>query len=142
MKKWNVFQISFFTLLCILLDCAGRIFAAECRLPLWIDSFGTVLSAYIGGPVAGCIVGITANLIYGIMNHVSYIYSLTSIALAVIVGIAAKRNALNHFFGTMSVSVLATLFSIVISVPLNILYYGGYTGNMWGDGVILPVKTA
>jgi energy-coupling factor transport system substrate-specific component len=36
----------------------------------------------------------------------------------------------------MTVAVWTALAALVISVPLNMLFYGGNTGNLWGDGVI------
>ena len=136
MKKWKIYQFALFVALCILLNVGGRLLSAHFRLPLWLDSFGTVLCAYAAGPVCGAIAGLTGNLIYGMVNHVSYYYGLTSIALGVIVGLAAKKRKLNSLFGTLTVSALAAGAAIIISCPLNMLFYGGKTGNLWGDGVI------
>ena len=136
MKHWKIWQIGLFVALCIMLNYGGRLLAARFSLPLWMDSFGTVLCAYIGGPVCGAVVGVTGNLIYGMATRGGYIYALTSLALGVIVGLAAKKERLNTIFGTMSVSAQAAVASIVISVPLNVIFSGGSTGNMWGDGVI------
>lgn len=140
MKRWKTLHIGLFVILCILLNYAGRLLAAHFNLPLWLDSFGTVLCACIGGPVCGAIVGVSGNLIYGMMNGMinglSSIYALTSAALGVIVGIAAKRDKLKTMFGTLTVATMAAAVAIVVSVPLNILFYDGSTGNLWGDGVI------
>lgn len=136
MKKWKAYQISLFVCCCILLNYGGRQLADYYALPLWLDAFGTVLSAYVGGPFCGSVVGLTGNLIYGMTNHISYIYSLTSIALGLIVGISARKKALRSMFGTMTVSALAAFAAVAVSVPLNVLFNNGSTGNIWGDGVI------
>ena len=136
MKKWKIWQIALFVALCIGLNYGGRLLAAHNNLPLWLDSFGTVLCAYIAGPVCGGIVGVTGNIIYGMMNHNSYIYAFTSLALGIIVGIAARKDRLATILGTMTVGASAAVASIIISVPLNIIFNGGSTGNLWGDGVI------
>ena len=136
MKKWKTYQIGLFIALCILLNYGGRLLSTRFEMPLWLDAFGTALCAYIGGPVCGAIVGLTANLIYGMAVHSSVIYALTSMALGIIVGLAAKKDKLSTMFGTMSVSAVAAFTSIAISVPLNIIFHNGSTGNLWGDGVI------
>ncbi len=136
MKEWKIWKISLFVLFCILLNYGGRVLAEYFELPMWLDSFGTVISAYIGGPFLGVIVGVTANFIYGTLNHVSYVYAVTSAAIALIVGIASRKKKLQTLFGTMAVSSQTALVSAVISTFLNLLYYGGRTGNMWGDGVM------
>lgn len=136
MKDWKLYKIISFVCLCILLNVGGRLFALHYQLPVWLDSFGTALAAYVGGPVVGSIVGVTGNLIYGFYNNVSHIYALTSVALAIIVGEAGKRGMMNDAFGTMSVSSLVAIVCLVVSAPLNLTYYNGSTGNLWGDGVM------
>ena len=138
MKPWKTWRIVLFVALCVLLNCAGRRLAANFQLPLWLDSFGTVLCAHVGGPVCGGLVGVTGNIIYGMMfrNNYSFVYALTSVTLGVIVGIAARRDHLSTLFGTLSVASLAALAATAISAPLNLIFFGGSTGNLWGDGVI------
>ncbi len=136
MKKWKIWQIVLFTSLCVGLNVGGKLFAARLQLPFWADSFGTALCAYIGGPVCGAVVGLTGNLAYSVVNNLSAAYSITSIALGIIVGIAAKRKQFNQFYGFMKTASLVMLTALIVSVPLNFIFHGGYTGNRWGDGVI------
>ena len=136
MKEWKTYKISLFTVLCILLNGAGRMLASSLSLPLWLDSFGTVLCAYVGGPVCGAIVGVVSNLIYDLINPFSYIYCITGLALGIIVGLAARKERLSTIFGTMAISAQAAFTGLVVSVPLNIIFHGGSTGNLWGDGII------
>ena len=136
MKKWKLYQFALFICLCLALNYGGRTLAAHFSLPLWLDSFGTVLCAYVAGPVCGSIVGVTLNLLYGMTSPLAAIYGLTSVTLAIVVGLAAKKKKLETLFGTMTASSAASLAAIVISIPLNLLFHGGSTGNIWGDGVI------
>ena len=136
MKKWKTYQFAFFIILCIALNFAGRIVASSGELPIWLDTFGTMLCAYIAGPLIGSLVGITGNLIDAMSTGTSAIYALTSVAIAVILGISARRKMMEKWFGAMSISVFISLASTAISVPLNYLFYDGRTGNIWGDGVI------
>ena len=136
MKRWKTWQIGLFAALCILLNYGGRQLADTFDLPLWLDSYGTVLCAYAGGPVCGAIVGVASNMINGMVNHVSYIYALTSLALGVIVGFGARRRRMDTVFGTMALAAMSTVAAVLISVPLNMIFYQGSTSNLWGDGVI------
>ena len=122
--------------MCVCLNVCGRLVSVRFELPLWADSFGTALCAYIGGPVCGALVGMTGNLAYGVVNHLSFVYSLTSIALGVIVGIAAKKRWFDQFYGFMCAASLTMFTALVVSVPVNIIFNEGYTGNKWGNGVI------
>ena len=136
MKNWKTWQIVLFTVLCVCLNIGGKLLAVWLELPLWADSFGTVLCAYIAGPVCGAMVGLTGNLSYCVVNHFSAAYSITNIAVGIIVGIAARRNWFDHFYGFMKAASLVVLTGLVVSVPLNMLLDNGFTGNKWGDGVV------
>ncbi|MBO6147560.1 MAG: HD domain protein, partial [Lachnospiraceae bacterium] len=136
MKNWKTWQIALFTAICVCLNVGGKILAFSLELPLWADSFGTTLCAYIAGPVCGAIVGLTGNLAYGAIDHFSVAYSVTSIALGIIVGIAAKGKWFDRFYGFMKAASMAVFTALIVSVPLNLMLSGGYTNNKWGDGVI------
>ena len=136
MKKWKTWQIVLFIALCICLNVGGKLIAVNLELPLWADSFGTALSAYVAGPICGAMVGLTGNLSYCMVNRLSAVYSITSIALGLIIGIAAQRKWFDRFYGFMKAASLAMVTALIVSVPVNFFFDNGYTGNKWGDGVI------
>jgi energy-coupling factor transport system substrate-specific component len=128
----------------------GKLFAGLLKLPLWLDSIGTVLSAMLAGPVVGAICGAINNIIYGLtMDPVSFIYGLTSIGIGLAVGVMAHNGRINSIGSAVVVGLVAACVSTVISTPINIGFWGGQTGNVWGDLVFawmiahhFPVWTA
>ena len=120
---------------CIFVNFLGRHIADVYSIPLWLDCFGTVFAAYVLGPVSGAIGGATGNLIYSFWNPPSLAYGLTSIFIGVSVGLAARRKYFDSFFGATSLAGGVTIGSVLISTVLNIAFYDGQTGNVWGDGV-------
>ena len=136
MKTRKTWQIVLFIATCVCLNVGGKLISVWLQLPLWADSFGTALCAYIAGPFCGAMVGFTGNMAYCVVNHLSAAYSVTNIALGVIVGIAVRRKWFDQFYGFMKTASLAVVTSLVISLPINIILDGGYTGNKWGNGVI------
>lgn len=136
MKNWKTWKIIIFITLCMCLNVFGKIFSVHFELPIWGDSFGTALCAYVGGPVCGAMVGLASNVAYSVIDHLSAAYSITSLALGIIVGIAAKYKWFDRFYGFMKAASLTMFTALIVSVPVNILFAGGYTGNKWGDGVI------
>lgn len=129
-------KVAVFVFACILVNLLGKYFASYFTLPVWLDSIGTVVSAYILGPVCGSIVGITMNITSSGFSAFSYVYGISSIAIATTVGLAAKKKLFNSFFGTMITGVIVTFFSVVFSVAVNWTCNAGMTNNIWGDGVI------
>src|SRR5699024_12170346 len=71
----------------------GKLFAGLLKLPLWLDSIGTVLASMLAGPVIGALSGIINNLIYGVtVDPISTVYAITSGAIGLIVGILAYKG--------------------------------------------------
>ena len=136
-KSW---QIILLTLCCILINYFGSLVASYYKLPLWLDSFGTFLTAYALGPICGVFVGVSGNLIYAFVNPVSAVYSITSICIALIFGEMAKHGWMKTINKACTLAVLIGFVSTVISVILNVVFYGGSIGNIWGDGLIMLLE--
>ncbi|MCR5700895.1 MAG: HD domain-containing protein [Lachnospiraceae bacterium] len=135
MKDKKSYKIVLFTILMIMINFYGKFIADYFQLPIWMDSFGTVVAAYVCDPFCGAVVGFASNYMYGIEDATSIAYSITSIAIGVTVGIAARKKLFETVFGTLTASVIVTIFSVLISTPINIIINNGRVGNVWGDGV-------
>lgn len=122
---------------CIGINYLGKLFASVLKLPLWLDSIGTCIGAILGGPVIGGICGAANNLIYGFTtgDSITLVYSLTSLGLGVAVGIMARLGRMATLPGAILTALVAGLTAVVISTPLNIMFWGGTTGNIWGDAL-------
>ncbi|NHM13750.1 HD domain-containing phosphohydrolase [Xiamenia xianingshaonis] len=136
MGQKKLYKTSLLVVLCVFVNYAGRILAETLELPVWLDTIGTVFAAYALGPVCGAMVGAALNVVYGLHDPMSWLYGFTSIAVGVIVGISAKKGAFDDLFGVLSTALTVTVVSVFVSVPINFFYKDGYTGNIWGDGVI------
>ena len=122
---------------CIGINYLGKLFASVLKLPLWLDSIGTCIGAILGGPIIGGICGAANNLIYGFTtgDSITLVYALTSLGIGVAVGIMARLGKMSNLPGAILTAVVAGLVAVVISTPLNIIFWGGTTGNIWGDAV-------
>lgn len=122
---------------CIGINYLGKLFASVLKLPLWLDSIGTCIGGILGGPIIGGICGAANNLIYGFTtgDAITLVYALTSLGIGVTVGIMARLRFMNTLPGAVLTACAAGLTAVVISTPLNIIFWGGTTGNIWGDAV-------
>lgn len=136
MYNKNSLFISFIITTCIILNFIGKIICYQFRLPISLDSVGTILTAYLFGPICSIIVAIASFLIIGMFHTPSFFYVLPNITIGVIIGICVQKNKFKDFFGVLSVSFLLTISCVLISTPLNYLLNEGYTHNVWGNGVI------
>ncbi len=120
---------------CIGINYLGKLFASVLKLPLWLDNIGTVIASTLGGPIIGAISGAANNLIYGFTtgDNITLIYSLTSLGIGLVVGILARLGFMSTFAKSLVTACGGGLAAVVISTPLNVMFWGGTTGNVWGD---------
>lgn len=135
MSKRKSYEIVLFIITTLVINYIGKAVAEHYSLPIWLDSIGTVLAAYVCDPFCGAVVGLAGNIIYGFKDPLALLYGFTSIAIGLCVGICARKKLFENLFGTLTASVIVTMFSVFISTPINLLVNGGMIGNMWGDGV-------
>ncbi|ACI17201.2 ECF transporter S component [Coprothermobacter proteolyticus] len=142
MSKKSMWSISFSTPVLVLIPVAvginyvGKLFAQLLKLPLWLDSIGTVIASMLSGPIVGSISGAINNIIYGLtMDPISFVYALTSVAIGLTVGIMAYKGRINNLWRAVVVGLVVALVAAVVSTPLNVIFWGGQTGNVWGDAL-------
>lgn len=129
---------------CIGINYLGKLFASVLKLPLWLDSIGTCIGGCLGGPLIGAICGAANNLIYGFSagDNITLVYALTSLGIGVAVGIMARLGFMKTFPKAILTACVAGLTAVAISTPLNVIFWGGTTGNVWGDAVFAATQAA
>ena len=142
MSKRSIWSLKLNTAALVLIPAAvginyiGKLFAGVLKLPLWLDAIGTVLAALLGGPIVGALCGAINNIIYGLtMDPISFAYALSSIGIGIAVGVLARLDKTKGIKGILILGVVVTIVSVVISTPINIIFWGGQTGNVWGDAL-------
>ena len=86
------YMIIGYTVLALLIDLLGRMMAERFMLPIWCDSIGTFLIAYIAGPVCGAVVGFTNNIIYGIFVDQQSMYCIVGALIGLVTGYFSKKK--------------------------------------------------
>ncbi|HEY8462927.1 MAG TPA: ECF transporter S component [Bacillota bacterium] len=114
----------------------GKSLAGILKLPLWLDSIGTVLASMLAGPVIGALSGAINNIIYGLtMDPIAFVYAITSVAIGLTVGIMTHRGWVANLWQALLAGVIVAAVAAVVSTPLNIGFWKGQTGNVWGDAL-------
>lgn len=142
MEKKNMWSFKFTTASLVLIPAAvginyiGKLIAASLKLPLWLDAIGTTLASILAGPIIGAISGAVNNIIYGLTaDPVSFVYAISSIAIGITVGIMAYKGWMDSIGKSIVTGLLVALVSAIVSTPINIGFWGGQTGNLWGDAL-------
>ncbi|WML38277.1 ECF transporter S component [Neobacillus sp. OS1-2] len=141
MKKQSMWSLRLSTAALVLIPVAvgvnyiGKLLAQLLKLPLWLDSIGTVLAAMLGGPIVGALAGAINNIIYGFTDPISFVYAITSVAIGLAVGILFYKGYISSWGKAIVAGLIIGLVATIVSTPLNIGFWGGQTGNVWGDAL-------
>lgn len=76
------------------------------------------------------------RIIYGLtMDSVSFVDVLSSIGIGLAVGIFVRLDETKNIKGVIGMSLVVILVSVVVSTSINMIYWAGTTGNIWGDAL-------
>ena len=122
------------------LNILGRSIAGSLKLPIWLDMVGTFIASYFTGIWGGIVAGISNNLISSFFDVTALVYSLTSIGAAIMIHIQIKKGYMENLLKCVISCFWIGIVCTVVSTPLNLIFYGGYSGNAWGDTLVDMLK--
>jgi len=138
----NAFKVRMNTLaivlipVCIAIDWAGHAVASTLKLPLFLDSIGTVLGGVLAGPWVGGIAGLITNFISsGTVDPIAAPYCVISLAIGLAAGIGAYYGWHKTWPGRVLLYVVIVLVASIGSTPLNLGLYQGQSGVPLGDAI-------
>lgn len=122
----------------IAINMIGGQLASMVKLPIFLDSVGTLISAVLLGPVIGMLTGLLTNLLWGLLTNLLWGLLTDPIAaafapVAMVIGLVAGWLARAGWFRTLPKvvvsGVIITLAVTVVAVPLRTALFGGVTGS-------------
>jgi len=100
------------------------------KLPIFLDSIGTVLVGLLAGPWAGGLTGLLTNLIWGIISSpVAAAFSPVALAIGVVAGLCAKYGLFRTWWLAIISGVIIAVFNAIVAVPIRLYMFGGITGS-------------
>lgn len=111
------------------------------KLPIYLDTLGTVVTAVLVGPLAGAVVGATTNIITGFIYSIQDIpFLLVNVAVALVVGFIAKKFKF-MFVNAIICGLILSVLCPLIGTPIGIYIYGGLTGTVT-DVIVMTLKNS
>ncbi|MBU3144347.1 CD3073 family putative ECF transporter S component [Clostridium sp. CF012] len=121
--------IMIFCAVAIALNIVLGIVTSSLKLPLYLDTIGTIFIAVYFGPWYGAAVGALTNIITGIIFSPKDIpFLLVNVAVGLIVGFIAKKFNFNLVTAIITGLILSVVCPL-IGTPIGIWVYGGLTGT-------------
>ncbi len=125
-----------FTLLAILIipiavgvNFVGGQLASLLKLPMYLDTIGTIFASMLCGPWVGALAGALTNVVTGIANPVNFAFIPVNVLMGLVTGFLARRNMFSNWWKWLISMVIMSLTSIISSAPIVVLMFGGVTGG-------------
>ena len=99
------------------------------KLPVFLDSIGTVLVGIICGPWAGALTGALSNTIWGLFNPDSLPWWPVAFFIGLVAGLCANAGLFKSWWKVILSGFLIALTAAIVSTPISVYLYGGITAS-------------
>ncbi len=100
------------------------------KLPIFLDSIGTILVGILAGPLAGGVTGLLTNLIWGLISSpVAAAFAPVAMMIGIVAGLCAKYGLFKTWWKVIIAGVIITIFNAIVAVPIRLYMFGGITGS-------------
>ena len=127
-SKITVYHISMIAF-AIVINLVGGQIALMLKLPIYLDSMGTIFIAAVYGPFYGAMPSILSGLILGMTSDIyALYYAPVGILLGMLVGIVWKKKKDNLAWAFLS-ALFVTIPTSLISACITAYLFGGITSS-------------
>ena len=100
------------------------------KLPVYLDSIGTVLVGAICGPWAGALTGTLSNVIWGlIIDPNAFPWFPVAFFIGFVAGWCANFGLFKSWWKVVIAGFLIALTAAIVSTPIAVYLYGGITAS-------------
>ena len=112
------------------INLIGRFFTQTLNLPLFLDTIGTTMAAFLAGPWVAAVAGVLTNLVIGLtLEATSIPFGIVNAAIGIVAGFMAAYGFLRST-GKIILTMLAlTAITIITAMPLVVLVFEGVSGS-------------
>jgi energy-coupling factor transport system substrate-specific component len=97
------------------------------KLPVYLDSIGTVLVGILAGPWAGALTGTLSNVIWGIAIDPNALpWFPVALLIGLTAGICANLGWFKTWWGVVLSGLVVSVVSSLASAVINLALYGGF----------------
>ena len=111
------------------LNVVGGLLASSLKLPVFLDTIGTMLVAAILGPWWGALAGGLTNVIMSLQNPLDMWFAIVNIVVGLVVGFASWRFGFHRLPVVLAVGAVLAVLCPAIGSLIAAYVYGGLTGG-------------
>lgn len=116
--------------ICIAINMIGGQLVSMLKLPIFLDSIGTLISAVLLGPWIGMLTGLLTNLLWGLLTDpVAAAFAPVAMVIGLVAGGMARAGWFRTLPKVIISGIIITLAVTAVAVPLRTWLFGGVTGS-------------
>ncbi|GAP61641.1 energy-coupling factor transport system substrate-specific component [Ardenticatena maritima] len=114
----------------VVINFVGGKLIAALKLPLYLDSIGTVLTGVLAGPIPGALTGVINNVLLGVLDSPTWIpFALTAAAIGLLAGYFGANGWMKSPARVALAGLITGVVAALISAPIATIVFGGVTGG-------------
>jgi len=114
----------------IALNVIGGMLNTTLKLPLFLDTIGTMLVAVTCGPWLGALAGGLSNVIVSIASPADMAFALVNILVGLVVGYVAIWRGYRDWISPLIAGLLTAVVASIVGPWIAVYVYGGLTGGV------------
>ncbi|WP_323894253.1 ECF transporter S component [Aeromonas allosaccharophila] len=119
-----------FMVICIAINMVAGQAVSMLKLPIFLDSIGTVLCAILAGPWMAVATGLLTNLLWGLLTGpIAAAFAPVAMMIGLSAGLMARAGWFNNLPKVVVSSVVLTLALTLVAIPIRSYLFGGATGS-------------
>ncbi|MYB44645.1 MAG: ECF transporter S component [Acidimicrobiia bacterium] len=112
------------------INLIGRFFTQTLNLPLFLDTIGTTMAAFLAGPWVAAVAGVLTNLVIGLTIEATSIpFGIVNAAIGIVAGYMAAYGFLRSTGKVIVMMLALTATTIITAMPLVVLVFEGVSGS-------------
>jgi energy-coupling factor transport system substrate-specific component len=118
-----------FVAFCIALNLTAGQITAGLKIPLYLDSIGTILTAVLVGPWSAVICGTIANILAAAAGSPPMVFFIPAVVvIGAFTGIFAKMGAFRKLYLVIGGGIVQGILAGLISAPVSAFFFSGVMG--------------
>ena len=115
----------------VAVNFVGGQLASILKLPMYLDTIGTIFAAMLCGPWVGAVTGGLTNVVTGIANPVNFAFIPVNVIAGLVTGFLARKQMFSVWWKWLISMFVMAWVSIIVSAPIITAAAMAAGANIW-----------